>query len=84
MIAVISILLHCFFQGAAQLQLKNSYGQVADAAVAEGARARVEDGQQRGILRDGFGSGVGIAGDAEGALCPAENAVGLTGALPQK
>src|SRR5712664_4000030 len=71
-----------FLQGAAQLQLKNSYGQIADASVTEGARARVEDGRQRGVLRDGFGSSVRVAGDAKRALGPAEHAIGLAGALP--
>ena len=52
--------------------------------MAECSRARVEDGLHRGVLRDGFGAGVCIARDAKRALRPAENAIGLAGALPSE
>src|SRR5579864_7993414 len=71
-------------QGFSQLQLEERHRQVADAAMTEGARARVEDRGQSRILRDGFQTALLIARDTKCALGPAENAIGLAGSLPQK
>src|SRR5882757_6877104 len=74
------LLCQCF----AQFQLKNFDRKLANAAMAEGSRTRVEQGQQGRVLRHGFVSSVRITLDAKGALRPAQNAIRLARPLPQE
>src|SRR6266436_9787696 len=72
------------FERLPQLHLKTCHGQVADSGALEFMRSRVKHRCSRGILGHGFYSCPRIFRNAKCSLRPAENAVRLALAAPEK
>src|SRR6266852_2135674 len=72
------------FERLPQLHLKTRHGQVADSAALEFMRSLVKHRCSRGILGHGFHSRPCISRNAKRSLRPAENAVRLALAAPEK
>src|SRR5882672_3541592 len=72
------------FERLPQLHLKTRHGQVADSAALEFARSRIKHRCSRGILGHGFHSRPRISRNSKRPLRPAENAVRLALAAPEK
>src|SRR5580704_31499 len=83
-----SVSLHCalifFFQRLPKAQLKDCDRQIANPSAPKLSTLRIEDGSRRGILRHTFHSCHSIAGDAEGALRPAQHSIRFVWLTPQE